>query len=224
MPIIRRALTVTAVTAASTAAFALPAWAHTASFTPHCHDVTIDLSAFRTDGRNGPTNTVHILRNDQELGPDKSPVPFGQSTSIVIPEAWDKDTVTYRVLWSPGELSDDFVTRDRHTYFEKTLTKPENCEEQPPGDDNPPPADDHTQPAGDHPSPAAPSTTPASVAPATPAPTTSAPAVEGSRLANTGAGNTVPLAIVGTVLVAGGVGLTLVTRRRRSARGSSATS
>jgi LPXTG-motif cell wall-anchored protein len=214
LPIVRRALTVAAVTAASTVAFAIPAWAHTPDFTASCDEVTIHLSQFSTTGPNGATNTVHVLRNGQELAAPLSPVTFGRETTITVPETWDEDTVTYRVQWSAGELSDNFTAYGKY-YFEDTLTKPGDCAQVPPTSEAPSPAPTETTAPTE--TPKAPSTSPA-VAPATtaPAPSPSATAeVQGSRLANTGAGNTVPLAVVGSALLAAGVGLTLFTRRRR---------
>ena len=213
MPIFRRTLTVAAVTAVGTFAFALPAWAHTPDFQASCDDVTINLTQFSADG----PNTVHISRDGQDLGGNLSPTTFGASTTIVVPEDWDKDTVTYRVSWEQGDLADDFDNNGKF-FFEDTLTKPGDCEkDNPPANDNPPednpPTDtETTTPAK------APATTTAAPPTTSPAPVA---AVNADKLANTGAGNTVPLLVVGTVLVAGGVGLTFMTRRRRSSNASS---
>lgn len=71
-----------------------------------------------------------------------------------------------------------------------------------------------------------PTTSPTSSAPAgtlsSPAPTTPTPKVRPKQaLANTGAGNTVPLSLAGLALLMVGTGMAVVTRRRRSPAGSS---
>lgn len=211
MRIFRRTLTVVAVAAAGTLTFALPASAHTPRFEASCDDVTITLTQFSDKG----PNTVHISRDGQDLGGKLSPVTFGASTTIVVPEAWDKDTVTYRVSWERGDLADDFTNHGKR-FFEDTLTKPENCDTKP----APPVTTKTATPPATSPAAPVKEVAPPPTHTATPSPTPTQ-AVEASKLANTGAGNTVPLLVVGAVLVAGGGALTYVTRRRRGHSASS---
>lgn len=197
MPIIRRALTVAAVTAVGTLAFALPAWAHTGSFDRVCGHVTMDLTAFG-DG----SNTVHVFRNGVEL----KTVTFTGKTDHETFDEVNTGTVTYKAEWFANETSDHNASSTQ-----KEMGPPTGCDTKPA-----PPSDTTTAtPTNTVSAPKPPATKSA-----TPSPTPS-PAVEAAKLANTGAGNTVPLLVIGTVLVAGGVGLTFVTRRRRSGSTSS---
>lgn len=207
MPIIRRALTVAAVTAVGTLAFALPAWAHSGTFKPACDNIGVNLTNFADHGQiNHGKNTVHILSNGTEIA-GLSPVTFqGSSDEVTIPEDWSDSPVTITVTWSADEVADGFVPKQPIT--SQPLTKPDNCKPETPPASPPAKPKPPAQPVSAPTTSAAPSPTPS-------------PAVEAAKLANTGAGNTVPLLVVGTVLVAGGVGLTFVTRRRRSGSTSS---
>ena len=211
MPIFRRTLTVAAVTAVGTFAFALPAWAHSANFDRDCGEVTLTLN----DNFPAGTYTIDLFRDGTQFDEFRY-TPGTDSPTKTYPES-NEGTITYKLTWVNG---------NDHGQSTATKSAPENCapaEDNPPADDNPP-GDNENPPAEDNP-PTETETTPAkapattTAAPATPSP---APvAVNADKLANTGAGNTVPLLVVGTVLVAGGVGLTFMTRRRRSGSASS---
>ncbi|HEX5496441.1 MAG TPA: LPXTG cell wall anchor domain-containing protein [Mycobacteriales bacterium] len=196
----RRTLTVAAVTAVGTLTFALPAWANHGEFTATCDHVTLSLEEFPSTDV-----VVHVTRNGKSL-PD---VTVSGHTSVDFDETYPDGTEQYLATWMlPGSKEVHTAPKDGTP---AAMSKPPTCKPDTP----PPPTDTAT---------ATPSATPSSAAPVSspipPSPTPS-PKVEAAKLANTGAGNTVPLLLIGTVLVAGGVALTVVTRRRHGGSTSS---
>lgn len=196
----RRTLTVAAVAAVGTLTFALPAWAHTATFTRDCTQVHLHLEKFQAS--QDTPNMVDVFRDGTKI----DTVTFNTTTADKDYAQTPDQAVTYEAKW-------DHTGPDRASGDEKMTLQPvADCKPATP----PASPTDTATPT--------PSATPSSTAPVSspvPASPTPSPKVEGAKLANTGAGNSVPLLVIGTVLVAGGVALTFVTRRRRSGSTSS---
>ncbi len=213
MPIFRRTLTVAAVTAVGTFAFALPAWAHTVDFSRDCGELTLTLN----DNFPAGTYDITVFRNGEDV--DEFEYTSPTDPRVVTYDESNEEGISYHLTWTNQDNPKDTSTTD-----DVTPDAPKNCNEDNPSEGDNPPGDNDNPPAEDNPStdtettPAkAPATTTAAPATTSPAPV----AVNADKLANTGAGNTVPLLVVGTVLVAGGVGLTFMTRRRHSGNASS---
>ncbi|GAB2826302.1 LAETG motif-containing sortase-dependent surface protein [Streptomyces daliensis] len=193
------ALTVASAAAvAGTGIWAVPASAHTPSWSVDCTSVSVNLTAYNSEVE----NTVSITADGKDV---LSAQKFGSEfhKKLDLPKHSKEMTVKLSVKAGDG----DQYSR------EETKTSPV-CE----GEEEPEPSAPPTKPSS--PSPA-PSTSSEAPAPST-EPSTSAPAAKpddgGSDLAETGSSDSTPLiaGIAGAVVLAGAA-LLVITRKRRSA-------
>ncbi|WP_327299128.1 MULTISPECIES: LAETG motif-containing sortase-dependent surface protein [unclassified Streptomyces] len=179
---------------------AVPAQAHTPTWSVSCSDVTLDLTAYNP----GVTNTVTVSVDGKDILPTEK---FGSSVNRTLPLGEHTKTLTVHLVVKAGD--GDQFSRD------ETKTAPV-CAATPPA--TPPPA---SQPPTAAPSSAAPvpskapSSAPSSPAAAAPAPSPSAGAP--SDLAETGSSSATPLiAGAAAVVILAGGGIMFAARKRRS--------
>ncbi|MFJ4008594.1 LAETG motif-containing sortase-dependent surface protein [Streptomyces sp. NPDC090026] len=177
---------------------AVPAAAHTPTWSVTCEQVDIKL----TNYGNHTENTVTVTVDGKDLLPTET---FANDFERVLelPDHDKEVTVRLVVVAQDGEQ----FSRD------ETKTAPV-CEEPTPSPSKPTPTPSESSPAPSATPSATPSETPGTEAP-TPAPSPSEPG-----LAETGSSSSTPLiAGAAAVVVAAGVGIMWASRRRRSTQG-----
>ncbi|WP_405783110.1 LAETG motif-containing sortase-dependent surface protein [Streptomyces sp. NBC_00859] len=176
---------------------AVPAQAHTPTWTVSCSEVSLDLTAYNA----GVTNTVTVSVDGKELLPAQN---FGSSFSKTLPLGEHTKPLTVHLVVKAGD-GEQFSKDDTRT-APVCASSPSTPASQPP-----------TQaPSSAAPAPSSkPSSAPSSPAAAAPAPSPSATAP--SDLAETGSSSSTPLiaGAAAVVIVAGG-GIMFAARKRRS--------
>ncbi|MFE2378237.1 LAETG motif-containing sortase-dependent surface protein [Streptomyces sp. NPDC059398] len=179
---------------------AVPAQAHTPTWSVSCSEVTLDLTAYNA----GVTNTVTVSVDGKDILPAEK---FGSSFSKTLPLGEHSKPLTVHLAVKAGD-GDRFSKDD-------TKTAPV-CDTPPP---SAPPATTPAQaPSSEAPAPAkSPSSAPSSPAAAAPAPSPGASAP--SDLAETGSSSATPLiAGAAAVVILAGGGIMFAARKRRSSQ------